>query len=394
MTTARIAVVGAGMAAARLAQQLRLHTEALDITLYGQEPHAPYNRALLAGVLTGRYAPDTLTLPAGGATVRTGTEVVALDPAARTLRTATGETAAYDTLVLATGAAPVLPPVPGLFAPGGRELRPGAHVLRTLADCAGIVRDAQAAGRATVIGGGVLGIAAAQALATLGCAVRLVHREPHLLERHLDAQAAAIVRRTLEAAGVDVRTGADTTGVPDDGPLLLACGVRPRTRLARAAGLAVRTGIVVDDTLAASAPGVYAIGDCAEHRGTVHGRAEPAWEQADILAARLSGARPRYHGSPDRLRLTAGALEIAAFGASASPGPDTDTLRLSDATRGIHKSLILRDARLVGAALIGDLAAVGEIAEAVGHGQPLLPDPVHLLTGHPPPAFSAEGAPA
>ncbi|MGW1197493.1 NAD(P)/FAD-dependent oxidoreductase [Streptomyces sp. NPDC002536] len=384
MTARRIAVVGAGMAAARLAQQLRLHAPDadLEITLHGQEPHVPYNRALLAGVLTGRYAPDTLALPAGGAVVRTGTDVVALDPAARTLRTATGETAAYDVLVLATGSAPVLPPVSGLFASGGRELRPGVHVLRTLADCAAIVRDVRAAGQAVVLGGGVLGVAAAQALASLGCAVRLVHRAPHLMERHLDEQAAAVVRRTLEAAGVDVLTGVRTMSMPEDRPVLLACGTRPRTGLARAAGLAVRTGIVVDDTLAASAPGVFAIGDCAEHRGTVHGRAEPAWDQADILAARLSGARPqaRYPGSPARLRLSAGPLQVAAFGDIAAPGPHTDTIRLSDATRGTFRSLALRDSRPVGAVLVGDLSTVGDLADAVAHGQPLPPEPLHLLT--------------
>ncbi|MFF4403383.1 NAD(P)/FAD-dependent oxidoreductase [Streptomyces sp. NPDC001404] len=384
MTARRIAVVGAGMAAARLARQLHFHAPDadLEITLYGQEPHAPYNRALLAGVLTGGYAPDTLALPAGGAAVRTGTEVVALDPAARTLRTAGGETAAYDTLVLATGAAPVLPPVSGLFAPGGRALRPGVHVLRTLDDCAGTVRDVRAAGRAVVLGGGVLGVAAAQALASLGCAVRLVHRTPHLMERHLDAQAAAVVRRTLEAAGVDVLTGIHTMSVPEDRPVLLACGARPRTGLARAAGLAVRTGVVVDDTLAASVPGVFAIGDCAEHRGTVHGRAEPAWDQADVLAALLSGARPqaRYPGSPARLRLSAGPLQVAAFGDIAAPGPHTDTIRLSDATRGTFRSLALRDSRLVGAVLVGDLSTVGDLADAVAHGQPLPPDPLYLLT--------------
>jgi assimilatory nitrate reductase electron transfer subunit len=405
----RVAVVGAGMAAARLARQtLSQHPSGeIEFTLYGHEPHAPYNRALLAGVLDGRYVPEALALPTGGATVRTGTEVVALDTAARTLRTDLGESVPYDTLVLATGANPVLPPIRGLHASEGRalrqgvhaELKDGVHAFRTLADCVRLAEAAREAKRAVVVGGGVLGVSAARSLASLGIPVEVVHQAPHLMERHLDEEAGATVRRALEGMGAAVYTGnraraveGDTavTGVRlasghvlDCDLLVLACGVRPRTGLARAAGIEVRRGIVIDDTLATSAPGVYAIGDCTEHRGAVHGLTGPGWAQADVLAARLAGTGPdaTYTGVHGVARLTAGVLEVAAFGEVADT--DGDALRLADGTRGAYgsyKKLVMRGDRLVGAILVGDLAAVGELTRTYERGEPLPPRPLDLFT--------------
>lgn len=253
-----------------------------------------------------------------------------------------------------------------------------------------------------VIGGGVLGVSAARALAALGLPVEIVHQGPHLIERQLDAQAGAALRSTLAGLGVEVylcnraRTlhgGGRVDGVElANGYLLttdlvvLACGVRPRTGLAHTAGLLVRTGVVVDDRLAASHPGVYAIGDCTEHRGTVHGLSGPAWEQADVLAARLSGAEPdrEYTGSRPLTRLSAGPLEYAAFGEVDDETHQADSghhvLRLADATRGSYKKLVLRGDRLVGGILLGDLATVGALTRAYERDEPLPEDPLHLLT--------------
>jgi assimilatory nitrate reductase electron transfer subunit len=398
--TRRIAVVGAGMAAARFAQQTLAHAPAgeVQLTLFGHEPHAPYNRALLADVLTGRYRPESIALPTGGADIRHGCEVVALDPRARTLRTATGESVSYDTLVLATGANPVLPPIRNLHSTVGTGLKEGVHAFRTLADCVRLAEAAANATRAVVVGGGVLGVSAARALAALGLPVEIVHQAPHLMERHLDEEAGQTVRRALLAMGAAVYTenraralhgaegvtGLELAGghVLDTDLVVLACGVRPRSALAKAAGLTVRRGVVVDDTLATSAPDVYAIGDCAEHRGTVHGLSGPAWEQADVLAGRLSGARPHavHTGSRVLARLSAGAIEIAAFGDVTDADRDTDVLRLTDATRGSYKKLVMRDDRLVGAILVGDLATVGDLTHAYEREEPLPPDPLHLLT--------------
>ncbi|MGW3264114.1 NAD(P)/FAD-dependent oxidoreductase [Streptomyces sp. NPDC001056] len=397
----RIAVVGAGMAAARLAQQLVERGRGDDVTLYGAEPHRPYNRTLLADVLTGRLDAAAVALPCGAprVAVRTGCEVVAVDVRSRTLTLAGGEEAGYDELVLATGANPVLPPIRGLrTADGG--LKAGVHAFRGLADCARLAEDAARATRAVVIGGGVLGVSAARALAAVGLPTEIVHQAPYLIERHLDEGAGHALRRALERLGVhtypDNRARALTgdtrvTGVRlatgyllDADLVVLACGVRPRTGLAHAAGIAVRAGVVVDDRLAARAPHVFAIGDCAEHAGVTHGLAGPAWDQADVLAARLSGAGPDtvYGGSRPLVRLTAGPLEYAAFGETGDAA-GTDVLRIADATRGpygSYKKLVLRGDRLVGGILLGDLTTVGDLTRAYECDEALLDDPLHLLT--------------
>lgn len=404
----RIAVVGAGMAAARFAERHHALGGSARLTLYGAEPRPPYNRVLLADVLTGRYAAEAVTLPAGSAELRTAAEVVAVDPAARTLTLAGGHSEPWDELVFATGANPVLPPIRGLRRPDGTGLRDGVHSLRTLADCARLSEDIGGARRAVVIGGGVLGVSVARALGALGLTVEIVHQGPHLIERQLDADAAAALRGGLRRMGVEVYTGnraRAVTGRPGSGHsavelaggyrldtdlIVLACGVRPRTALAHAAGLAVAAGIVIDDTLATSAPHIHAIGDCTQHRGTVHGLSGPAWEQADVLAARLAGTDPGalYQGSRPLARLSAGPLQYAAFGQAhldaqdQAADPELNVLRLSDATRGSYKKLVLRGERLVGAILLGDLATVGELAHACEADAPLSDLPLHLLTSH------------
>lgn len=401
MMRRQIAVVGAGMAASRLTAQLVAHDPNVAVTVFGDEAHPPYNRALLADVLTGRYPEDVIGLPtAGSAQVRTGVEVVAVDTAARTLELADGEIAAYDTLVLATGSNPVLPPIRNLHCTSntgeGGELKQGVHAFRTLADCAELAAAVPDAKRAVVVGGGILGVSAARALAVLGLPVEIVHQAPYLMERHLDEEGGAALSRALSAIGVAVYpenrakalVGTDrVTGVElangyrlDADIVVLACGVRPRVGLARAAGLDVRTGIVVDDRLATSAPDVYAIGDCTEHRGRVHGLAGPAWEQADVLAAHLCGREAAYTGSRVWARLTAGPVEIAAFGeVGPVDGGTHDVIRLADPTRGTYKKLVLRGDRLVGAILVGDLATVGALTHAYERDEPVPEDPLHLL---------------
>ncbi|MEV4434878.1 FAD-dependent oxidoreductase [Streptomyces sp. NPDC049585] len=443
MTPRRIAVVGAGMAAARFAR--RLHELAapgtVDVVLHGAEPDRPYHRGLLPALLAGGYADACLALPTGAATVHTATPVLALDPVARVLRTTAGATPAYDAVVLATGAEPILPPLHDLYRPPPRPvpamatasaslaarngagtgtlvapaarhdappaLKAGVHLLRTLADCRHLAAEALPGRTAVVVGGGALGTGTAHALGARGLRVQLVQRAPHLIPRHLDAPGAATVRRHLEAGGVRVHTGRTATALTgpdhvtgvrlDDGQVLpaelvlLACGARPRTALARAAGLAVRTGVVVDDRLATSAPGVYALGDCAEHRGTTDAGAETAFAQADVLAARLSGHDPaaRLTAVPTarfRLSTAGGELDVASFGDPHGDAPHTDTVRLTDATRGTYRKLVLRGDALVGAVLVGDLGAVGELAGAFERGESAPPDPLQLLI--------TEGAPS
>jgi assimilatory nitrate reductase electron transfer subunit len=292
----------------------------------------------------------------------------------------------------------VLPPIRGLHRPDGDGLRDGVHALRTLGDCARLTESAGQAKRAVVIGGGVLGVSAARALAALGLSVEIVHQGPYLIDRQLDGGAATVLCGLLRTLGVQVHPGSRAQALTEAGEVelaggdrlgadlvVLACGVRPRTALAHAAGLAIGTGIVVDDALTTSAPQVSAIGDCAQHRGTVHELAGPAWEQADVLAARLCGADPdaRYTGSRPLARLSAGPIEYAAYGdVQPDEHPELDVLRLVDATRGSYKKLVLRGDRLVGAILLGDLATVGDLARVLQRDGALPDHPLHLLTPH------------
>ncbi|MFI8927446.1 NAD(P)/FAD-dependent oxidoreductase [Streptomyces sp. NPDC053474] len=397
---ARTVVVGAGLAGARLAARL-----GPDALLIGEEPYAPYNRVLLADVLAGRLTPEVIALPAPARHLRA--RAVRVDRAERTVRCADGSLVAYETLVLATGANPVLPPLRGLFPPGATDLPGGVHAFRTLDDCLALSAAVTPGCRAVVIGGGLLGVCAARALADRGARVVLAQQGDHLMERQLDPAAADLVRAHLTRLGVEVHTQCRVRGVRRAGDgdavtsveladgfvldtelTVLACGVAPRVGLARDAGLAVRRGIVVDDALRTDDPRVHAIGDCAEHAGRAPCLAAPALDQADALAAALTApesARP-YAGTRSLTRLTLPdaerPLDVAAFG-EPEARPDDDVLRLADATRGTYRKVVVRGDRLVGGVLLGDLAAVGALARAWEADEPLPDDgapPLHLLT--------------
>ncbi|MGW5862312.1 NAD(P)/FAD-dependent oxidoreductase [Streptomyces sp. NPDC055239] len=408
----RVVVIGAGLAGVRLAQRLGEST-GTGATLIGDEPHAPYNRVLLADVLAGRYGPEVIELPhAPGEFLRT--RAVRVDRADRIVHCADGSVVPYGTLVLATGSNPVLPPLRGLFEPGATELPRGVHAFRTMDDCLALseaVRPGTGTGantRVVVIGGGLLGVSAARALAARGAQVVLTQQGDRLMERQLDPAASELVHRHLTDLGVEVHTECRVRGVRQaegavrsvelaDGYVLgtdltvLACGVRPRTGLARAAGLDVRRGIVVDDELRTSDPHIRAIGDCAEHSGEARCLAAPALEQADALADSLispRAARP-YSGTRALTRLTlhtgrpgSAPLDLAAFG-DPEHRPDDDVVQLADATRGTYRKVVVRDDRLVGGVLLGELTAVGALARAWEADEPLPDDGsplLHLLT--------------
>ncbi|MEV6653836.1 FAD-dependent oxidoreductase [Streptomyces sp. NPDC051219] len=429
----RVVVIGGGMAGARLAQQLA-PSPGTAVTVLGEESHAPYNRVLLAEVLAGRYGPDVIALPSPGPALRAGVRAVRVDRADKVVQCDDGSVVGYDTLVLATGSNPVLPPLRGL----GRDLPSGVHPFRTMDDCVALSAAASPGTRAVVIGGGLLGVSAARALAERGAQVVLAQQGEHLMERQLDRAASALLRTHLEGLGVEVHTecrvrglrcepaGAGTGTRPSGaGPgagvvsaveladgyaldadlVVLACGVRPRTGLALAAGLDVRRGIVVDDELRTSDPHIRAIGDCAEHAGTLYGLAGPALEQADVLARLLTSApaatAPRYSGTRALTRLTLAhadpggpdtdpgrnphprPLDLAAFGET-TPLPGDDVLHLADATRSTYRKVVVRGDRLVGGVLLGDLGTVGALARTWEGDEPLLDSPanplLHLLT--------------
>ncbi|AVV42728.1 FAD-dependent oxidoreductase [Streptomyces sp. ID05-04B] len=396
-SNSRVVVIGAGLAGARLARRLgELGTPAL---LVGEEEHRPYNRVLLAEVLAGRYAPEVIALPAPAGLVRA--RVTGIDRDRRTVSCADGSEIAYGTLVLATGSNPVLPPLRGLFTPD-HVLPEGVHAFRTMDDCLGLSKAVRPGVRAVVIGGGLLGVSAARALAVRGAQVVLAQQAERLMERQLDPNASRLVLRHLKDLGVEVHTecrvrdvrclgGAVRSVEMADGYALdadlvvLACGVSPRAGLAKDAGLAVRKGVLVDDELRTSDPHIRAIGDCAQHDGTVYGLAAPALEQADALAESLAGRATRYTGTRVLTRLTlAGnsAFDLAAFGET-EPLPGDDVVQLADATRGTYRKVVVRDDRLVGGVLVGELGTVGALARAWEGAEPLPSDGgplLHLLT--------------
>ncbi|UYQ62016.1 NAD(P)/FAD-dependent oxidoreductase [Streptomyces peucetius] len=392
--TSEIVVIGGGTAGVRLARQLGADAR---VTVLGEETHAPYNRVLLAEVLAGRYGPEVIALP--DVPVRRGVRATSVDRDRRLVHCADGTTVGYDRLVLATGSNPVLPPLRGI----GPGLPDGVHPFRTLDDCAALSDAVRPGTRAVVVGGGLLGVSAARALAVRGAKVVLAQQGEHLMERQLDVSASGLLRAHLELLGVEVHTecrvrglrttpeGAVCAVVLADGFALdaeivvLACGVRPRVGLAVDAGLEVRRGVVVDDELRTSDPYIHAIGDCAEHDGVVQGLAGPALEQADVLASVLNGDGARYSGTRALTRLTLASatspLDLAAFG-DPTPRPGDDVVQLADATRGAYRKVVVRGDRLVGGVLLGDLASVGALARA-WEGDEALPDSLpllHLLT--------------
>ncbi|MFC8946809.1 NAD(P)/FAD-dependent oxidoreductase [Streptomyces rochei] len=396
----RVVVIGAGLAGVTLARRLaELGTPALVV---GDEEHRPYNRVLLAEVLAGRYGPEVVALPAPAGLLRG--RVTGIDRAGRVVRCADGSVIAYDTLVLATGSNPVLPPLRGLFTPD-RELPEGVHAFRTMDDCLALSKALRPGARAVVIGGGLLGVSAARALAVRGAQVVLAQQSERLMERQLDPAASALVRRHLEELGVEVHTecrvrdvrsvgGAVRSVEMADGYALgadvvvLACGVRPRVGLAREAGLEVGRGVLVDDELRTDDPHIRAIGDCAEHAGRVYGLAAPALEQAGALAGLLAGdgTTARYTGTRSLTRLTLtgpdSPFDLAAFGET-DPRPGDDVVQLADATRGTYRKVVVRDDRLVGGVLVGELGTVGALARAWEGAEPLPSDGgplLHLLT--------------
>jgi NAD(P)H-nitrite reductase large subunit len=399
----RTVVVGAGMAAARLADELA--RAGRPVTLLGDEPHPPYNRILLSALLEGTHDRDALTLPLHDAVdLRLGARVVDVHPVEREVELADRARVPYDVLVLATGSIPTLPPIRGLVRIDGR-LDGRVHAFRSLEDCLRLDRAVPQAGTAVVVGGGLLGLQVARALARRGLAVEVVEGGEHLLRGQVDAKAGAILARDLRRLGTSVYTGARATRLTDDGLVLdngvvlptdlvvLTAGGRPSTALARRAGLDVRRGVVVDQHLRTSDPHVHAIGDCAQHRDQVTGFVPPAWEQAGLLAAHLSGADVTYDGTRTVARLRATDLDVAVLGDPERT--EGQVVEVTNPVVGSHRKLVVRNGMIVAATLVGDLSRVGLITQHYDRGTVLGPaEPGALLMADRPtqPVYLADDA--
>jgi len=393
----RVVVVGAGMAAVRLAERLAGRA---DVTLLGDEPHPPYNRILLSAVLEGTHAVDSIAMRMpDGVDLRLGVRVHHVDRDRREVELVDGTRIGYDHLVLATGSIPTLPPIRGLVRSDGR-LHGRVHAFRNLDDCRRLDAAVPGARRAVVVGGGLLGLQVARALAVRGLDTEIVEGGEHLLRRHVDEASGRILARELARLGTTVYTGARAVRLTDAGPrsrmsldngyvlddldvVVLTAGGRPAVSLARRAGLTVRRGIVVDDALASvDDPAVRAIGDCAEHAGRTTGFVPPAWEQATVLAERLTGGEPGYDGSRSVVRLRATGLDVAVLGDALRA--EGEVVEVSNPVAGSRRSLVVREGVIVAATLVGDLSRIGLITQHYDRGRVLAPgEPGALLLGSP-----------
>ena len=366
----KLLVVGNGMSSVRLCEELAVRCPGrFAITICGAEPQPGYNRVLLSSFLAGQTKWEDLALrprswyEESGMTLLTGASVCAVDFAARQALLADNTMLGFDRLVFATGSRPVMLPKPGMDLPGVLAFRDleDAQVAQGLGEMQADV---------VVIGGGLLGIEAANGLARCGAKVTLVHLMDRLIERQLDAPAAGLLRTALARKGIRIVLGADTaritgdTGVTGlelaDGRVLpaqaviCAVGIRPSSELARAAGLHVNRGIVVDDAMACALPGVYALGECAEHRGTVYGLVEPAHEQAAIVARQLSGeADALYFGTLLATNLKVSGVGIFSAGDFMGTATSQASL-LEDRDAGWYRKLVFEGEKLTGAILAGD----------------------------------------
>jgi nitrite reductase (NADH) large subunit len=403
MPKKRLAIIGNGMGTCRLLDELitRGAESLYEITVYGEEPGGAYNRILLGKVLAGE-APDAIvTKPAEwydrhGVRLLSRTRVKRLDTLRKNVETDDGQSRRYDLAVVATGSQPLVPPLEGMLGEDG-EMRPGAFVYRTIGDCIRMREHARPGDSAVIVGGGLLGLEAAKVLSDLGLHVTVVHVSPVLMNTQLDRIGGEMLCRQIEHAGIFVRLGKTVEAlygeeriegaILDDGTTLpadmvvLACGVRPRVDLARASALPVNKGIIVNDTLATQIPGVYAFGECAEHRGTTYGIVAPVWEQAAVLADVLSGSKTqsRYRGSKLYTRLKVAGVDVASMG-SLEPELESDqTFQIVEERRNAYRKLIVRDGYLVGAMLVGNTAATGALVQLFDRGDPLPDDPLEIL---------------
>ncbi|MGE8365903.1 NAD(P)/FAD-dependent oxidoreductase [Cupriavidus sp. 2MCAB6] len=367
----RLVVVGNGMAGMRTVEELlKLAPDLYDITVFGAEPHGNYNRILLSPVLAGEKTVADIMLNTrdwykqNGIELLAGDPVVAIDRRRRLVRSQSGREVGYDRLLLATGSKPFIIPVPG-------HQLDGVIAFRDIQDVETMLAAARNHRHAVVIGGGLLGLEAANGLMRQGMEVSVVHVADSLMERQLDKPAAALLKQALERKGLRFLLNANTSGILGEDRVTGVCfkdgtripadlvvmtaGVRPNIELAQQAGLRCERAIVVDDTLQTFDPRVYAVGECVQHRQATFGLVAPIWEQARVAAAHLAGAgHRRYVQQATATKLKVTGVDLYSAGDFIG-GEGSEDLVMRDPRRGMYKRLVLQGGRLVGAVLYGDV---------------------------------------
>ncbi|SET19509.1 nitrite reductase large subunit NirB [Paenibacillus sp. NFR01] len=401
----KLVLVGNGMAGVRTVEHLlKLAPEAYEITIFGAEPYPNYNRIMLSSVLAGGSSMEEIIIndldwyAGNGITLHTGHQVSRIDREARIVYSDQGIAAEYDELILATGSNPFMLPIPGAE-------KEGVIAFRDIKDCERMQEAAQKYKKALVIGGGLLGLEAARGLLHLGMEVSVVHLHPYIMERQLDETAANMLRKELEAQGMKFLLSKQSEAILgkkrvrglrfSDGDtaeadlIVMAVGIKPNVELAKEAGISVNRGIVVNDYMETSIPGIYAVGECAEHRGIAYGLVAPLYEQGAVLAKRLAGAVTEgYGGSVTSTKLKVSGVDVFS-GGQFTEQPGTRALRYQDEIDGVYKKLVIRDDKLIGAVLFGDTADGAMLFSLIKKGEPVAGREKELLLG-----FSAQAGTA
>jgi nitrite reductase (NADH) large subunit len=365
----KLVIIGNGMAPGRMLENLlEASPGAFEVTIFNAEPRVNYDRIMLSPVLSGEKTFEEIVIHGDGwyiehgITLYKGCKIAAIDRQAKTVTSETGIVAAYDKLVIATGSVPFIIPVPG-------STMAGVLTYRDLDDVNAMMIAAKSRGNAVVIGGGLLGLEAAAGLAEQGMKVTVIHIMPTLMERQLDPAAGHLLKKAVEERGITVLNGANTkqiigtdrveaveladgTIVPAD-IVVMAVGIRPNAVLGKEAGLQINRGIVVDDQMRTSDPDIFALGECAEHRGMVYGLVAPLYEMAGILAKALAGETAAYQGSVTATKLKVTGIKLFSAGDFAE-GEDREEIVLRDASSGVYKRLVLKDNKIIGAVLYGE----------------------------------------
>jgi nitrite reductase (NADH) large subunit len=405
MTKQRLVVVGNGMAGARAVEEVlaRGGADLFDITMFGEEPYGNYNRILLSNILSGIQDSSEIFInpldwyTENGITLHVGSPVTEIDRASRMVRAANGIKAPYDVLLIATGSRAFIPPMAGLNGPDGK-MKAGIFGFRTIDDCDAIVATAKASKVAVVIGGGLLGLEAARGLLNHGCEVHVVHLGKHLMEAQLDFTGGGMLRKTMEAMGITIHLEKLTEQILGEGRVtglkfkdgstldcdmvVVAAGIRPNAELGRSAGLTVERAIVVDNHMrSVDDMNIYVVGECAQHRGKVYGLVAPLWDQAKVFADHVTAANREaaYHGSKLATKLKVMGVELASMGLTEPADERDEVIQFSEARHGTYKKLIVRDGRLVGAMLMGDISKAAYLMQAFDRDSPLPDERLSLL---------------
>ncbi|CAM3408839.1 MULTISPECIES: nitrite reductase large subunit NirB [Saccharibacillus] len=376
----KLIVIGNGMAGINTLEQILKLTDRFDITVFGSEPHPNYNRIMLSYVLEGSKKLEDIVLndwswyEENGIALHTNTTVTQIDTVGKTVLTDTGLTQAYDKLLIATGSNSLMLPIPG-------SDREGVVGFRDIADCDRMLDAAKQYKKAAVIGGGLLGLEAAKGLVGLGMDVTVVHLMNDLMERQLDSQASAMLKTELERQGIKFAMGkstAEMTGdhrvrklVFTDGEeleaefVVMAVGIRPNKQIGEVSGIDTNRGILVDDFMRTSAPDVYSVGECAEHRGVCYGLVAPLFEQGSVLAKHICGIDTAgYGGSITSTKLKISGVDVFSAGEFIET-PQHTVISAKDEWKRTYKKILLDQGKIVGAVLFGDVTESASLQKYV-----------------------------